>query len=58
MICIDGQLYIKRLINMIDRWVMRSDNADKTTYPDIDLSSESMGQIDIQGRVVWQAGTL
>lgn len=58
LVCIDGQLYIKRLINMIDRWVMRSDNPDKTTYPDIELSHERMAQIDIQGRVVWQGGLL
>ncbi|MFB4202164.1 helix-turn-helix transcriptional regulator, partial [Bacillus subtilis] len=58
LICIDGQLYIKRLINMVDKWVMRSDNSDKNTYPDIELSAENMSQIDIQGRVVWQAGTL
>ena len=37
---------------------MRSDNNDKNTYPDIELSHERMSQIDIQGRVVWQAGTL
>lgn len=58
LVCIDGQLYIKRLINMIDKWVMRSDNPDKTSYPDIDLSYERMAQIDIQGRVVWQGGLL
>lgn len=58
LICIDEQLYIKRLINMLDKWIMRSDNADKSTYPDIELSHERMSQIDIQGRVVWQAGTL
>lgn len=58
LICIDSQLYIKRLINMFDKWVMRSDNPDKTTFPDIELSPERMSQIDIQGRVVWQAGIL
>ena len=58
LICIDEQLYIKRLINMLDKWIMRSDNNDKSTYPDIEISHERMTQIDIQGRVVWQAGTL
>lgn len=58
-VCIDGQLYIKRLINMFtDGWVMRSDNPDKSTYPDIKLTSEGMASIDIQGRIIWQAGLL
>ena len=57
-ICINGQLYIKRLINMYDKWIMRSDNADKSRYPDIELNADAMGEIDIQGRVVWQSGVL
>lgn len=57
-ICIDGQLYIKRLINLYDKWVMRSDNTDKSSYPDIEISSEKMLNVDIQGRIVWQAGVL
>lgn len=58
MICIDEQLYIKRLINLYDKWVMRSDNPDKSSYPDIDISADTMSTVDIQGRVVWKAGTL
>lgn len=57
-ICIDGQLYIKRLINIFDGWIMRSDNPDKSTYPDVPLSPERIASIDIQGRVIWQAGAL
>ena len=57
-ICIDGQLYIKRLINLYDRWVMRSDNPDKSSYPDIEISSDTMSKVDVQGRIVWQAGVL
>lgn len=57
-ICIDEQLYIKRLINMYDKWVMRSDNPDKSSYPDIEISSTNMVNVDVQGRVVWQAGIL
>lgn len=58
LICIDEQLYIKRLVNMYDKWVMRSDNPDKSSYPDVELSAERMAQVDIQGRIVWQAGLL
>lgn len=57
-ICIDGQLYIKRLINLYDKWVMRSDNPDKSSYPDIEISAETMSNVDVQGRIVWQAGIL
>ena len=57
-ICIDGQLYIKRLVNLYDKWVMRSDNADKSSYPDIEISADTMSEVDVQGRIVWQAGTL
>lgn len=57
-ICIDEQLYIKRLINMYDKWIMRSDNPDKSSYPDIEISADTMSKVDIQGRIVWQAGTL
>lgn len=57
-ICIDGQLYIKRLINMYDKWIMRSDNPDKSSYPDIEIKASTMSTVDIQGRVVWQAGLL
>lgn len=57
-ICIDGQLYIKRLINVFDGWIMRSDNPDKDTYPDVKLSSEKITKIDIQGQVRWRGGEL
>lgn len=57
-ICIDGQLYIKRLVNLYDKWVMRSDNADKSSYPDIEISADTMSEVDVQGRIVWQAGIL
>ena len=57
-ICIDGQLYIKRLVNLYDKWVMRSDNPDKSSYPDIEISADTMSEVDVQGRIVWQAGML
>ena len=58
LICVDDQLYIKRLINMFDKWIMRSDNTDKHSYPDIEISAEKMSSVDIQGRIVWKAGLL
>lgn len=58
LVCIDGQLYIKRLINMFDGWFLRSDNTDKAIYPDIPISSEQLSRVDIQGRVIWKAGLL
>lgn len=58
LICIDGDFYIKRLINMFDKWIMRSDNPNKSSYPDIEVSSETMSKVDIRGRIVWQSGML
>lgn len=57
-LCIDGEHYIKRLINMITHWVVRSDNQDKQQYPDIEISSENMNLIQVEGRVVWRGGSL
>ena len=57
-LCIDGEHYIKRLINMITHWVVRSDNLDKQQYPDIEISSENMNLIQVEGRVVWRGGSL
>lgn len=57
-LCIDGKHYIKRLINMITHWVVRSDNPDKQQYPDIEISSENMNLIQVEGRVVWRGGSL
>lgn len=52
------KLYVKRLIDMLDHWILRSDNPDKTSYPDIQISNEAMKDIQIEGRLVWQAGLL
>ena len=57
-LCIDGEHYIKRLINMITHWVVRSDNPDKQQYPDIEISSENMNLIQVEGRVVWRGWSL
>ena len=58
LICLDGKLFIKRLIYTPDGWIMRSDNPDKNIYPDFVLSPEKFDQLDIQGRVVWRGGMM
>jgi len=58
LICIDGKLFIKRLIYTPTGWIMRSDNPNKNNHPDFVIESESLDNIDIQGRVVWQSGML
>lgn len=58
LICIDGKLFIKRLIYTPRGWIMRSDNPNKDNYPDFVIESESFDSIDIQGRVVWKSGML
>ena len=58
LICIDGKLFIKRLIYTPNGWIMRSDNPNKSNYPDFVIEEEKFSNIDIQGRVVWQSGML
>lgn len=58
LIRIDGLHYIKRLIHMFGKWIIRSDNADKNNYPDIEIDADRMGDIQIEGRIVWKAGLL
>lgn len=58
-LCIDGQYFVKRLINMVTHWVIRSDNPDKVQYPDIKLSMEEIKEnVDIEGRICWKGGTM
>lgn len=53
----DGEIIIKRLIRDIaGGWVIRSDNQDKTRYPDMPVSDEGMRNVKIIGRVVWRGG--
>jgi len=58
LICIDGKLFIKRLIYTPSGWIMRSDNPNRNIYPDFVIEAEQFNNIDIQGRVVWQSGML
>jgi phage repressor protein C with HTH and peptisase S24 domain len=53
----DGSVSIKRLVQQIaGSWIIRSDNPDKTRYPDEEISSEMLGHIEIIGRSVWRGG--
>jgi phage repressor protein C with HTH and peptisase S24 domain len=58
LICIDGKLFIKRLIYTPDGWIMRSDNPNKSNYPDFMIEEAKFSSIDIQGRVVWKSGMI
>lgn len=58
LIVINNELVAKRLIQDIDGWIIRSDNADKNTYPDIRITFERFHEIKIKARVVWQGSTM
>jgi phage repressor protein C with HTH and peptisase S24 domain len=53
----DGSVSIKRLVQQIaGDWIIRSDNQDKTRYPDETISREMLDNIEIIGRSVWRGG--
>lgn len=53
----DGSVSVKRLQQqMAGGWIIRSDNPDKTRFPDEPISGEDMRQINIIGRSVWRGG--
>lgn len=53
----DGEVIIKRLIRDIaGGWLIRSDNQDKTRYPDMLISDEGLRGVEIIGRIVWRGG--
>ena len=55
----DGEIIIKRLIRDITGgWIIRSDNQDKTRYPDQPVSDEGMNAVQVIGRVVWRGGAV
>lgn len=58
-LCIDGQYFVKRLLNMVTHWVVRSDNPDRMQYPDIKLSIDELRtKIEIEGRICWKGGVM
>lgn len=55
----DQQMIFKRLIREITGgWLIRSDNQDKTRYPDQPVTDEGMRGVDIIGRIVWRGGAM
>ena len=53
----DGSISVKRLVQTFaGGWVVRSDNPDKTLYPDEPISADDLQQIEIIGRSVWGGG--
>lgn len=58
LVCIDNRLFIKRFVYTPAGWLLRSDNPDKLTYPDFQLTNDDMANLNIQGRIVWRAGIL
>lgn len=55
----DGGISIKRLIQQISGgWLIRSDNVDKSKYPDEQLSELALHEVPIIGRVIWRGGEM
>ncbi|WP_312669700.1 LexA family transcriptional regulator [Stutzerimonas nitrititolerans] len=55
----DGEMIFKRLIRDIKGgWLIRSDNDNKTLYPDMPISDEGIRGVDIVGRIVWRGGAM
>ena len=55
---LDGEI-VKRLVSSEEgAWIIRSDNPDKSKYPDQVLSDEEINEHRILGRVIWRGGDL
>jgi len=55
----DGELLIKRLVHSITgRWIIRSDNDDKRSFPDEEIAGADVENLAILGRIVWHGGML
>lgn len=53
----DGSLSVKRLIQQVTGdWIIRSDNLDKSRYPDESIRPDDLAHINIIGRSVWRGG--
>lgn len=53
----DSAVMVKRLVReMSGDWIIRSDNQNKTLFPDLDVSAKAMESVEIIGRVVWRGG--
>lgn len=55
----DGEISVKRLIQTHTQgWIIRSDNADKARWPDEPATDSDIGNLVIEGRIVWHGGEL
>jgi phage repressor protein C with HTH and peptisase S24 domain len=53
----DGGLSIKRAIQQLSgSWIIRSDNEDKTLFPDEIVAEESVPNLPVIGKVIWRGG--
>lgn len=55
----DGGISIKRIAQQLSgAWIIRSDNPDKSAYPDEPVSSAALHDMPILGRVIWRGGAM
>lgn len=55
----DGGISIKRIIQQLSgAWLIRSDNPDKTAYPDEPVSETILQEMQILGRIIWRGGSM
>ncbi|MOA13864.1 putative HTH-type transcriptional regulator [compost metagenome] len=53
----DGGISIKRIVQQLaGGWMIRSDNPDKSAYPDEQVSRATLHDMPILGRVIWRGG--
>lgn len=53
----DGDIVVRRMVReFTGGWLIRSDNLDKTRYPDQSVTSDGLSMIRFVGRVVWRGG--
>lgn len=53
----DAEIIFKRLIREVSgTWLIRSDNQDKSRYPDQPISDDGIREVEIIGRIVWRGG--
>jgi len=52
-----GDISIKRLVQSVTGgWTVRSDNPNKSEYPDEPVSADALHDMAIVGRVIWRGG--
>lgn len=54
---VDGELFVKRMVNAGGNWLATSDNPDQATYPPIPISGREL-DVEIVGRALWMGTRL